>query len=30
MAKVSLMSDQAFLEGKEAPSKLHEDLSGGK
>ena len=28
MAKLSLMSDQAFLDGKDAPSDLHEDLGG--
>jgi len=27
-AKLCLMSNQAFLEGKDAPSELHEDLSG--
>jgi hypothetical protein len=28
MARLSLMSDNAFLSGKEAPKELHEDLSG--
>ncbi len=28
MAKVSLMTDRAFLEGKEAPKEMHEDMSG--
>jgi hypothetical protein len=30
MAKVTAANDQAFLEGKEGPHEMHEDLQGGK
>jgi hypothetical protein len=30
MAKVTALNDQAFLEGKEGPHEMHEELQGGK
>ena len=30
MAKVSAQTDQAFLEGKEGPHEMHEDIHTGK